>query len=148
MKIILTQDVPKLGRKHEVKNVADGFGRNFILARGLGLVATTENLKKLEARRQQQLLAQKAREEFLKQSLDELKGTAIKLTAKASPEGHLFAGIHPAEIVAALKQQKNIDLDSTLVDLDKPIKQIGEYDIAVRVGDRTGHFHLAVDRLE
>lgn len=147
MKVILLRDVAKLGRRYEVKNVADGFGRNFIIARGLGMVATAENLQKLETVKHQQEAEAKVREALLRKSLGDLKDVTIKLAVKTSPEGHLFAGIHQTEIAAALKKQKHLDLEPELIQLDKPIKQVGEYDIAVKVDDRIGHFKLVVETL-
>lgn len=147
MKVILLQEVPKIGHKHEVKTVADGFGRNFLLARGLAMVATAENLKKLQVIQARQAGENKLREELLQNSLSDLKGVTIKLAVKASPEGHLFAGIHQIEIAAALKKQTQLDLDPTLIQLDKPIKQVGEYDIPIKVGDKTGHFKLVIEAI-
>jgi ribosomal protein L9 len=84
-------------------------------------------------------------EEKLAASLGELKKVHLTIKEKANEEGNLFAGIHKDAISAALMSQKNVDLAPEYIDLDKPIKKTGDYDIAVKVGDKSSSFKLTVE---
>ena len=120
MKVILLKDVAKLGQRYQIKEVADGFARNFIIARGLGLPATPANLKKLETLKTKTVT---------KSELPKLAGITVTLKAKANETGHLFAGIHAGEIVEGLKKQHQLTVDATDLDLPTAIKTVGEHHI-------------------
>src|SRR6185369_3847278 len=101
MKVILLRDVPKVGQRYEVKEVAPGYGRNFIIARGFGLAVTAANLKQVESLKAGATAERQVREELLLKSVADLEKVSIEIKAKANPEGHLFASIHAKQIVEA-----------------------------------------------
>lgn len=147
MKVILIRDVAKVGRRREVKEVADGYAKNFLIARGLALPATAENVKKLNHELGVNLAELAKQEEKLKTFLAKLANQKVKITAKADPAtGHLFAGIHEAEIVQALAEQsKNeIKLDAKMLNINSPIKAIGEFKVGVKSGEVAGEFSVLV----
>lgn len=139
MKIILTKDVAKVGRRHEVKELADGFARNFIIARGLGVVATEKNLAKLKS----ESVEKKVQGDLLDKLLLELGDKVIKLEAKASDKGHLFASIHLVDILKALKAQHRLEITESMILLDEPIKTVGEHKVELKTTP-PGRGHLLV----
>lgn len=144
MKVILIKDVAKVGRAYEVKDLSDGYARNFIISRGLGLPATEAVLARLEKERAQQKIKTEAQITQIKKMLQVIKNSKVKILAKANEEGHLFAGIHETEIVEALKKQAHIDLPAQAIILEQPIKTLGEFVIKIKT---IGEFPLIIERL-
>ena len=144
MKVILLQDVPKVGKKYEVKNVTDGFGHNSLIPQGIAIVATSAALEKIELLRKQHEAEEKIRADLLMKNFSSLDGVQLELSAKVSDKGHLFSSIHKADVIKALKDQKHIEVPEASLILEKPIKEVGEHIIAVMVGDKTGSFTLNV----
>lgn len=140
MKVILLQDVPNLGRKHEVKNVSNGYARNFLIPRKLAKLATTQSIQAAEKEKKRLEQEKHIQKDILNKNIESLNGLRITVKEKANEKGHLFAGIHREEISRILKEQNHIDIPPELIELEKPIKEIGEYKIKVR--DR--EFNLVV----
>lgn len=136
MKIILLQDVAKVGRKNEIKEVNDGFARNFLLGQGRAIVATPANIARIEVVRQGKNVEQNKIISSAQQLFDTLGDKAVEIKVKASPEGHLFAALHAKDLIAEVKKQYGLDLAEHIIDLPKPLKQLGEHKIALRLGDR------------
>ncbi len=145
MKVILTKDVAKVGRIGEVKELSDGYARNFIIARGLGLAATAENLARLEAKQQKQLESEKVALDLLQKDLEKLKAKPIVITVRASETGHLFAALHRESILAELQKQSGLRLGAEALVLPQSIKSLGDYEIGVKLGSRlVGNFTLQI----
>lgn len=136
MKIILLQDVAKVGRKNELKEVNDGFARNFLIGQGRAIMATPANIARVKGLRQSKVAEQGKVVSSAQQLFEILDGKAVEIKVKASLEGHLFAALHPKDLVAEVKRQYNLDLAPHIIDLPKPLKQLGEHKIALRLGDR------------
>ncbi len=133
MKVILVQDVPSLGKAGEVKNVSDGYARNFLLPRGLARAATQGELRQLE--QYKRAAAKQAR-----QSLENAKALAeriaqITLTFKAhAGEGtKLYGSITAAEIADKLSAELGKEIDRRKIHLDAPIKQLGSHRVPIRL---------------
>ncbi len=148
MKIILLKDVPKVGKKYETKEVPDGYGRNFLLKRGLAEVATAGAIKRVEEIKKTAAVEKKIQEDLLMKNLEDLNGITITLKEKANEEGHLFAGIHKEEIISEIKKETRLDIIPEYIDLDKPIKKIGEFDIGISVNGKKAKFKLIVEKLD
>lgn len=133
MDIILLQDVKALGKKGEIVKVSDGYARNFILPKKLGLEATKQNLydlnaqKAAEAKRQQDLLTE------AKDQATKLNELTIKLSIKAGEGGKTFGSISTKEIAQALKEQHGVDIDKKKLQLNDAIKHAGEYSVQVKL---------------
>jgi large subunit ribosomal protein L9 len=140
MKVILTKDVAKVGRRHEVKELADGFARNFIIARGLGVLATEKNLAKLKAEHVEKAV----QGDLLDKLVSGLSNKVVKLEAKASDKGHLFASIHLAQILQALKDQHRIEIPESMVILPEPLKTVGEHHIQIKTPHSKGEFLVQI----
>jgi len=131
MKVILLKDVPKLGRKYEVKNVSDGHAQNFLIPRGLVAVASDTAVKKINEQKEKDVAEGKIQAELLVKSLDQLKKATIHISGKANDKGHLFAGITKEILIAEILKQTHLNLDPETVLLEKPIKELGEHKVTV-----------------
>jgi large subunit ribosomal protein L9 len=133
MKIILREDVEKLGKAGDVVKVADGFGRNYLIPRQLAVPANVRNLKALEHdRRVIEARAKKSRKSA--ESLAEkLSAVSITLPAKAGEEGKLFGAITSRDIAEAL-ENAGVPVDRKNVLLLDPIKQLGDYKVKIKTG--------------
>jgi len=144
MKVILLQDIPKIGKKYEIKDVASGYAVNSLLPRALAIEATVLNLNNIELKRKHHEDKIKIKSDLLAKNLSSLDGMTIEISAKASDKGHLFSGIHKGHIVKVLIEQKRIEIPKELLDIDKPIKEIGDHPITVRAGDSAFKFVLKI----
>lgn len=136
MEIILLERVAHLGNLGEKVQVKPGFGRNYLIPTGKALSATKTNVQLFEARRAE--LEAVAKEQLQKDEARALllEGLQISITAQAGEEGKLFGSVGAAEIVDALKALGH-ELSKTTVRLPAPIRQIGDYDVALHLqGDR------------
>ncbi len=132
MKVILLQDVPNVGRKYEVKNVSDGYARNFLLARNLAKIATSQAIQEIEKLKKQTEQKKEIQQDILEKNIESVDGVRLEVKEKANEKGHLFAGINKEEIAKILKEQKHIDIPAEIIVLEQPIKKIGEYKIKVK----------------
>ena len=133
MQVILLEKVKNLGDLGDVVKVAPGYGRNFLLPKGIALSATESNRKVFEERKAE--LVKKAQDSLnaAKIRAEKLAGKTIKVKALASDEGKLYGSVGPAEIVRAA-EVLGLDVEKSELDLvDGPIRQTGSYDIAVRL---------------
>jgi len=139
MKVILLQDVPNVGRKYEVKEVASGYAANALLPKGLAVQASPQKIKQLEKKKEAHEKEVAAKEGELKAQLQTLEGQTIELSAKASEKGGLFKGFKEEDVVKLVKEQKEIELSEGDLKFDSPIKTIGEHAIVVSHGDTKQH---------
>lgn len=132
MKIILLCDVEKLGKKFDVKEVADGYARNFLFPKGLAKPATEAALKTLEA---EKAAAEAVAEADLKNTealVATLDGQEIEMSAKIGDDGKLYGSITPLKICKAL-QEKGFDVKKSQIKSQEPIKEIGEHDVLLEL---------------
>jgi len=132
MEVILRQDIEKLGTRGQIVNVADGYARNYLLPRKLAVPATEANKKIIE----QERLAALRREAREKAEAEELArmlaGVTVTLREKAGEHDQLFGSVTPLHIAQALAQQ-NFQIDRRKIQLEHPIKQLGEYKVPIRL---------------
>jgi large subunit ribosomal protein L9 len=144
MEVILKEDIPNLGKIGEVVRVRDGFARNYLLPRGLVLIANKKNLKFFE--HQKRVVAdQKQRMHREAQSVSEqLSGVSLVIPMKTGEEGKLFGSVTSIHIEKALKA-KGLDVERRKIHLDEPIRHLGDFDIPVRLtADLTVSIKLSV----
>ncbi len=130
MKIILLKDVEKLGNKDEVKEVADGYARNFLLPRKLVIAATEAALKEVESRKERQRELAEKELSGTQEMVKKLEGMEIEVQAKVDKNGNLYAGVGPQQIIKALND-KNFDVKKSRVRLEDQIKELGEKEVVV-----------------
>jgi large subunit ribosomal protein L9 len=145
MKIILKQDIKGVGRKYEVKNVADGYANNFLIPRKMAEYASPEAVRKAEILKATNLAEVEIREKLTEKQIEMLKAVKIVLKKKGNDKGNLFEKIHPQEISEALKDQAKIDIDSEYIKLEEPIKEIGEHIVFAQIGKNKGEFKVVVE---
>ncbi|MCL5022640.1 MAG: 50S ribosomal protein L9 [Nitrospirae bacterium] len=132
MKVILQEDVKNLGRMGEVVNVADGFARNYLIPRKLGVEANVNNIKALDhEKRKIEEKAKKMRNDAQGQA-ERLSATTLTLSAKAGEEEKLFGSITSMDIAEALKKE-GFEIDKKKILLEEPIKRIGSYSVGVKI---------------
>ncbi len=144
MKVILMQNVPKVGKKYEVKNVSDGYAANFLIPNKYAVVATPEAERNINNLKKQMEAEKKIHDDLLMKNLRALAETKITIVSKTNDKGHLFSGIHRERIAAELEQQAHIQIPATLIHVEKPLKETGEHTIKVGEGDKTGTFVLVI----
>ncbi len=144
MKIILLKDVKKIGKKYEIKDVADGHALNMLIPNGMAIPATTGNVNMIEVKKKGDVLANAKTEAELEKALTEIKGINIEIKGKVSDKGHLFAGVHKEQIVEEIKKEKGINLSADMIILEHPIKEVGEHEITAKVGDKKVTFKLVI----
>lgn len=146
MKVVLLKDVPKVGKKYEIKEVSDGHGRNFLVRQGLAALATPKALKMAEEMKKKVIDAKKTEDAEAEALVAKLSSIKLKLKEKANEEGILFASIKADDIIKHIKDQTGIDVSSDFIKLDRPVKNIGEYDIEIAGGEKKSSLKLIVEK--
>ncbi|MGC8954810.1 MAG: 50S ribosomal protein L9 [Fervidobacterium sp.] len=145
MKVVLIQDVPKLGKKGEVINVSDGYARNYLIPRGLAKEATTEVLKQLEKEKEEERKKQQALKKEGESLLSELHKHVFKIKAKAGEGGKLFGSLTSSTIADEISKVLSKEFDKKWIVLDSPIKALGTYDVQVKLpGGVSGKIKIEV----
>jgi len=147
MKVIFLQDVPKVGRRYDVKDVNDGYAMNFLFPRKFAELATPNAVLQLEKHKKKIIVERAVQEDLLIRNLEEIKSKTIVIKGKANEKGHLFSAIHTKEIVEEMKKQHHADLSEECIILDKPIKEIGEFEIPIEMKGKKSSFKLVVDKI-
>jgi large subunit ribosomal protein L9 len=146
MKIILLEDVPALGRRGEVREVADGYARNYLLPQRLALHATVANLKNVEgikARQESQAATNLAQSQAQAQAIEALH---LTVSRQASDEDRLFGSVGRNDIAAFLTQH-GLDIERRRIGLEEPIKTLGEFSVPIRLHqDVTAQLKVTVSR--
>jgi len=146
MKIILMDDVPSLGRRGDVREVSDGYARNYLLPQKLALHATAANLKNLEAIKARQDAAATKLTAQPQEQARAIEALHFTQARQASDEGRLFGSVGKADLAAFLSQH-GIEIERRRIALDEPIKTLGEFSVPVRLhADVTAQFKVSVTR--
>ena len=136
VKVILQKDIPKLGKKDEIKEVSDGYARNFLIKQGLAKQAS-DALAHDIAQHKISLEQKKAKEKKdLEQLSEKISRLKLKTALKIGNEGGSFGSVSAAKILELLSKQ-GIKLEKSDIMLDHPIKSLGEYKIKIRLGNET-----------
>ena len=145
MKVILQQDVKGQGKKGQMVEVSDGYGRNFLLPRKLAVEATAENVNTMRMQDKAKA-ARLAEEKAAAQALAErLKGVQVKIKARAGQGGKLFGSITSKEISEELKKQFDMDVNKSKIVLSDPIKSFGAFEVKCKLGSEvSGVINLLV----
>ena len=145
MKVILLQDVKALGKKGDVVNVSDGYARNAIFPKKLGLEATPKNLNDLKLQNQHADKVAQEKNEAALALAEELKDKKITVKMKAGEGGRTFGSVSTKEIAAAAKEQLGMELDKKKMQLPEPIRSFGMTEVAIRLHPKvTGTFTVHV----
>jgi large subunit ribosomal protein L9 len=132
MKVILKEDIPKLGRMGQTVQVARGYGRNYLIPQGKAIQATNKNLKALEHER---MLIQRKADLARKEAeglAGKISGLTLTLTRKVVEEDKLYGSVSVSDISQAL-EEAGVEIERKLIKLDEPIKSLGEFKVSVKV---------------
>ena len=132
MEVVLLEDVKALGKKGQIVKVSDGYGRNFILTKKLGIEATPKNLNDLKLQKANEA---KIAAEHLAAAKDlaKLENKSITLSIKAGEGGKAFGSVSSKEIAKAIKDQLNLDIDKKKLVLPEPIKTFGTHEVPIKL---------------
>lgn len=133
MKVIFLQDVPKVAKTGEVKEVADGYGRNFLLPHRLAVPATGGALKEMEALIKREASRRAKTEAELTELANQLNGKEVILKAKAGAGKQLYGSITTADIALELESTHSLVVDKRKIDLAETIRQVGTYEVAIKL---------------
>jgi large subunit ribosomal protein L9 len=133
VKVVFLQDVEGSGRVGEIKNVADGYARNFLLPRGLAAPATAAAIKKAEARAAAEARSQAQLDEQAQALAEKLAGSAITIVAKAGRKGRLFGSVTQADIAQEITNILGQEVDRHQVLLAEPIKEVGTHEFTLQL---------------
>ena len=144
MKVILKTDVAKVGRKGEVKEVANGYAQNFLIARGLADAATPQKIAAAQKAVQVRSDADAAARKKLEAALKKLNTGTITIHASANEKDTLFEALHAEAIAAHLKDVAAVDVPTEAIVIDAPIKTVGEHTVHIAVGEERAPLSVTV----
>jgi len=133
VELILTEEVEDLGEVGEVVEVADGYGRNYLLPKGLAVEPTVGNKRRYEKVRKEISKRKEERRERARARSDELDGLELVFYRRAQEEHHLYGSVRKHDIVDSIKEKTGIDLSPESVVLDSPIEELGQFGVEIRL---------------
>ena len=133
MRVILLEDVKSLGKKGQIVNVSDGYARNMILPKKLGVEATSRNLNDLKLRKANEEKVAQENLDAARAFAEELSTKEVILTLKVGEGGRTFGSVSSKEISEAAKKQLNLDIDKKKLQLESPIRNLGVTNVPVRL---------------
>lgn len=133
MKVILKADIKGVGKKDEVINASDGYVRNFLFPKNLAVEANTENMKKLQAKKDATQYKKDVEKEEAQKVAEKMNKIMLKITVKAGENGKIFGGVSAKEIADNLEKQENIKVDKKKIDLKEAIKTLGIHTVEVKL---------------
>ena len=133
MKVILTQDVKKIGKKGEIINASDGYAKNFLFPQKLAVPADAQNLNELKAKQASEKHKKELETEEAKKIAEQIKQIKITIKAKIGENQKLFGSITSKEIAEQIEKELKIKIDKKKITLKDPIKTIGEYPIEIKL---------------
>ena len=134
MKVILTQDVRGKGKKGQMIEAAEGYARNFLLPKGMAVLATADAVNTMNLQAKAKAKADAEAKAAALEITEKLKSCQVKIAAKGGEGGKLFGAVTGKEIAAALKEQYGMDVDSKKLVLDQPIKTFGSFEVKAKLG--------------
>ncbi len=143
-KLILIKDVPDLGTKGDIVDVADGYARNFLVPKGHAVPATRGTLAQAEGMRQARIESERRVRAEADQLAQSLVGTRVVVAARAGDEGRLFGSIGTHDIVEAVKKFTGVEVPQRMVTIEKPIKEIGLHEVSIQPHPEV-EFRLTLD---
>lgn len=145
MKVIFLNDAPK-GKKGEIKDVADGYARNFLIPKGLALPATSAAIKLAQIRSEEKAQRQAREREELNRIIEELEGKELHFKAKAGAKGRLHGAITSAYIAGELAKLTGFEIDKKKIELEEPLHHLGSYEVVISLAKGLGaHVRVVIE---
>jgi large subunit ribosomal protein L9 len=133
MKVILKQDIKTLGKRGDIKEVSDGYARNFLLPKSLAMEATPGNLRVLADQKESAVKREELENAEAQGLAKKLAGQSVTFKAKTGEGGRLFGSITAKDVVDQIKKEHNLELDKRKLEIDDSIKNIGTYPVKVHL---------------
>ena len=133
MKVILLDNIKGVGKKDEIINASDGYARNFLFPKKLAVEANNENISKLKAKKQYEQYKKDVNKENAEKIAKKLDDITLTIKVKAGENGKIFGGVTSKEISEELKKQYKIDIDKKKIILNENIKNLGSFDISMKL---------------
>ncbi len=144
MQLILRSDVDNVGKKGDVVDVADGFGRNYLVAKGYAIKASSGAIAQAAGMRRSRAVKDARDRESAEQVARILVTKVIRITGRAGPEGRLFGSVTTADLATAVLEQAGVTIERRRIHLDEPIKAVGTHEVPVRLHPEV-EFRLPVE---
>jgi len=132
MEVILLTDIEKVGYKHDVTTVKNGYGRNFLIPKGFAIIANAANMKKLDELKAKEEAAEAANLAVYQEMATKLAGAKLTIGAKSGTSGKIFGSITSVQIANALKEQMEMDVERRKIELPDEMKEIGTYKAIIK----------------
>ncbi len=136
MKVVLTQDVPKVGDLGTIQDVKDGYARNYLIPQGLARIATPGMIRQVEERQEAELRRIGLLEEEMRDLAAQIDGIRLEIHARVGEQGRLFGSVTSADIAQQLEEITGQEVDRRKIELDAPIREVGEFTVPVRLVGR------------
>ena len=136
MKVILTQDVPKVGDLGTIQDVKDGYARNYLIPHGMARIATPGMIRQVEERQEAERRRIAALEDDMRELAEQIDGIRLEIQARVGEQGRLFGSVTSSDIAAQLTEISGQEIDRRKVDLEAPIRQVGEVTVPIRLVGR------------
>ena len=133
MKVLFREDVKGQGKKGDIKEVSDGYARNFLLPKGLAVIADAKAVNEIKNKEESEKHKLAAEKENAAKLSEKLAGVTLKIAATAGPDGKLYGSITPANIAEELKNKNSIEIDKRKIVMDENIKSFGTYTLEVKI---------------
>ena len=133
MKVVLTQDVKSQGKKGQLINVSDGYARNFLLPKGLAIIADNKALNEIKGREESEKHRKAVELQNAKDTAAKLEAVVVKLSGKAGKDGRLYGSVTTKDIAEALASQAEITVDKRKINLDDALKTFGMHSVEVKL---------------
>jgi large subunit ribosomal protein L9 len=152
MKVILLKDVKGVGKRFEERNVSNGHASNFLIPKKLAVPASGHIANEIRIRIEQETLGREKEGERLTQEIARISGIILKVNLRSNEQGHLFEKLDRQKIQLLLEREKSVRINVENIALDKPIKEVGKYNVPLKFSNSDGeiketHFTLEVDPL-
>jgi large subunit ribosomal protein L9 len=144
MRVVLRTDLPNLGKRGDIRDVADGYARNYLLPKGHAIIATDGVTAQADAMRRARDLRDAKDREAAETVARHLVPVVVRIPARAGPEGKLFGSVTTGDIADAVGQQAKVTLERRQLHLDEPIKTLGTHEVPVKLHTDV-EFHLTIE---
>ncbi|MCX6756312.1 MAG: 50S ribosomal protein L9 [Candidatus Nomurabacteria bacterium] len=144
MKVILLSDIQKVGKKYDIKEFADGYARNVLIAKGLAELATPHAVSLVQAKKQSMQKKHDEEMSVFNDLISEVNNIGLELTVKANEKGHLFFAVPAKDIAKLIKEKLNKEVDDHSIVITTPIKELGDHSFKIKKGDATGDCKIKI----
>lgn len=138
-------DIAKVGRKHEIKEVADGYALNALIPQGAAIAATPSAVARIERSRAEDEAKRAAAEALIAKEVSKVNGEEVVIERQANEQGHLFAAVHEQDIVDAIALSHKVVFELRHIVIDTPIKSVGEHRVHINVAGKKGAITIKVN---